>query len=256
MQIFLYDQSLEGLLTTIFEAYRQKRFPEQLLAHNTILPLFTDHAVTIQTDTEKATRVWQTLQKKLSAHTLHKILYTWLSELPDSDTLLFKVIRKLVDSKDTIESNLADDDILLLHQTAQKVNKERLHLMQFVRFQKTTDDIYFAPVNPVYNALPLAINHFQDRFADQQWIIYDIIRRYGYFYNLKTTTEITLDWDEHFDQGQLKQSALGTDEQLIQTLWKKYFKTLTIQERLNPKLQRQHMPKRFWAYLTETQPIV
>jgi probable DNA metabolism protein len=46
---------------------------------------------------------------------------------------------------------------------------------------------------------------------------------------------------------------MAEDEQLFQKLWKAYFKSLTIKERINPKLQRQHLPKRYWKYLTEKQ---
>ena len=41
------------------------------------------------------------------------------------------------------------------------------------------------------------------------------------------------------------------DEQLFQQLWRTYFKTIAIKERINPKLHRQNLPVRFWKYLTE-----
>ncbi|MGL5152900.1 MAG: DUF4130 domain-containing protein, partial [Clostridium sp.] len=34
-------------------------------------------------------------------------------------------------------------------------------------------------------------------------------------------------------------------------LWKEYFKSVTIKERTNPKLQKRMMPKRYWENLTE-----
>jgi hypothetical protein len=46
---------------------------------------------------------------------------------------------------------------------------------------------------------------------------------------------------------------MAADEEMFQELWKGYFKAMTIKERINPRLQRQHMPKRFWKYLTEKQ---
>jgi len=36
-------------------------------------------------------------------------------------------------------------------------------------------------------------------------------------------------------------------------MWKEYFKTIAIKERINPKLHRQHLPVRFWKYMTEKQ---
>lgn len=179
------------------------------------------------------------------------ITFVWLSELPGSDELLFRYIRKAFDSKISIEMNFADADVLELQQIANKVSKERSYIIQFVRFQKAADDIFFAPVSPVYNALPLAINHFKDRFSDQRWVVYDTKRKYGYYYDLKTVTEMTLDTDENFLDGKLDEKLMAEDEKLFQDLWRGYFKALTIKERINLKLQRQHMPRRFWKYITE-----
>lgn len=253
MIVFFYDKSFEGLLTVIFEAYRLKKIPDQLLAIGEFEPLFCDDSYTINTDLEKSTRVWQKLQSKLSQRALDLILYGWLSEQDSTDKLLFDVIKKMVDSTIPIESNFADNDILNLFQLSKKVSKERHHLMQFVRFQKTIDDIYFAVVSPLYNALPLVINHFKNRFADQQWIIYDTIRNYGFYYDLKSVTQITLDVDQYLTNNKLNKEALANNEELFQVMWQKYFKALTIKERINPKLQRQYMPRRFWKYLIEKQ---
>jgi len=38
---------------------------------------------------------------------------------------------------------------------------------------------------------------------------------------------------------------------MVQMLWKKYFKSMAIEERKNLKLQQQNMPKKYWKYLVE-----
>ena len=48
-----------------------------------------------------------------------------------------------------------------------------MRVLQFMRFQKTADQVYFGIMEPLYNVYPLTIHHFRDRFADQPWIIYD-----------------------------------------------------------------------------------
>lgn len=67
MNIFLYDKSFEGLLTSVFEAYSRRTFPDALLQEGEPLPLFCDEVFTVVTDEAKAARVWRGLQKKLSA---------------------------------------------------------------------------------------------------------------------------------------------------------------------------------------------
>ena len=253
MVVFYYDKTFEGLLTAIFDAYSRKIFPEKLLKEGDIEPMFTDERYTVITQEKNASRVWAALEKKLSKIACNMLTHVWLSEEEGSDDLLFRYIRKTLDSKESIEMNFGDQDVLNVHKTARRVSHERHYLVMFVRFQKAADVIYFAPVSPVCNALPLAINHFADRFSDQKWVIYDIKRNYGFYYDLHSVTEIRLDNMDNFLEGKLDEKLMAEDEKLFQELWKGYFKSMTIKERINLKLQRQHMPKRFWKLLTEKQ---
>lgn len=251
MLIFRYDKTFEGLLTCVFDAYSRKTFPDRLLAAEEPLPMFAEEEHRVVTETGKSSRVWKALEKKLSQNVCGMLMHVWLSELPGSDELLMRYMRKVFDTPRNISTNFTDNDVLEVDKIARKVGRERLHLIQFVRFQKAADDIFFAPVSPEYNALPLTMNYFTDRFADQKWLIYDIRRRYGFYYDLKTAQEVTLDNDEHLLSGKLDEELMAQDEKLFQEMWKSYFKALTIKERLNPKLQRQHMPRRFWKFLPE-----
>lgn len=253
MLVFFYDKTFEGLLTAVFDAYNRKTFPDQLLGEHDIAPLFMEDSYTVITQEDKSGRVWAAVEKKLSKSACNMLTHAWLSEVDGTDSLLFRYIRKAIDSTVSIETNFGDNDVLEMHQIARKVSHERHYLEMFVRFQKAADDIFFAPVAPIYNALPLAISHFEDRFSDQKWVIYDTRRRYGYFYDLKTTVEMTLSDDNHLLSGKLDESLMAEDEKMFQELWKGYFKSMTIKERINPRLHRQHMPKRFWKYLTEKQ---
>lgn len=253
MIIFHYDKTFEGLLTAVFDAYNRKTFPDRLMSPEEIEPLFVNESHQVITDIEKSGRVWKSLEKKLARITLNMISYVWLSELEGSDELIFRYIRKTFDSKVSIEMNFADDDVLQLRNIAQKVNREKHRLIEFVRFQKTANGIFFAPVAPDHNALPLTLSHFTDRFADQKWIIYDTKRNYGYFYDQKKVIEMTLDNTEMFPEGKIDETLMDKDEQMFQKMWKAYFKSMTIKERINLKLHRQHLPKRYWKYLTEKQ---
>ena len=119
-----------------------------------------------------------------------------------------------------------------------KVNNERLRVMQFFRFQKAADGTYFAAIAPIYNVLPLVLPYAQDRFADQQWLIYDLKREYGYYYDLNDTIEVRFEEkDSHLLTGLLSEDIMD--------------KAIAIKERLNPRLHRQHMPARFWKYMPE-----
>ena len=252
MIIFVYDKTFEGLLTAVFDAYSRRTFPDLLVTEGEPFPLFYDEAIRIYTDDRKAERVWKGLEKKISKSSLSGLTVTWLSELPEVDLLLFRYIRKAIDAPATIEFNLGDPDILETAKIWKKVNNERLRVMQFFRFQKAADGTFFAAVKPVYNVLPLTLPHLKDRFADQCWLLYDLKREYGYYYDLKEATEVRFEEKEaHLLSGLLDEELMDADEKLFQQMWKTYFKSIAIKERLNPKLHRQHMPARFWKYMPE-----
>ena len=103
--------------------------------------------------------------------------------------------------------------------------------------------------------LPLTIHHFKDRFADQPWLIYDIKRRYGFYYDLKTVEEVAFEdaTQAHLITGILEDQLMAQHEKFFQDLWKTYFKAICIKERLNPRKHKQDMPVRYWKLLTEKQ---
>lgn len=252
MIIYTYDCTFDGLLTVVFDAYFRKVFPDELLPEGSPLPLFYDEAVQSCTDTGKATRVWNALQKKLSHTALTMVTTTWLSELPEVPMLLFRYFRKILDAPRSIEMNFGDPDILEMSKIAKKVSHERHYLVMFARFQKAKDGTYFAAFEPVHNVLPIAIAHFKDRFSDQKWLIYDTRRQYGYYYDMETVQEVTFESPEgHLITGYLNEELMDPDESQFQKLWKSYFKSIAIKERINPKLHRQNMPARYWKHLTE-----
>lgn len=257
MLAFYYDKSFEGLLCAIFDAFKLKKMPECLLSDDDVVPLLVSDSHHVEFRNSKYERVYSALQKKLSKIALNQILFTWLSELPESDLIIFRYICKVFKSNYSIETDFGDPDVLAIHDIAKKVNKEKHHIQQFVRFnaiKNPTSDgkIYFAVIGPIYNALPLTTRFFKDRYADQKWAIYDEKRQYGYFYDLEKLEKISLN-DDLIINNKINQDYLTDDEKLFQTMWYRYCNALTIKERINPKLQRQNMPRRFWQHLPEMQ---
>ncbi len=256
MTIYLFDGTMDGLLTAVFDAFSLKEQPEELLTEGDALPLFCERTYQVTTDEEKARRVWTGLEKKLTREAMKLISVSWLSELKELNTPLFRYVCKVFRQGD-ISKNFADSDVLAVTNIARKVLHEQLRMKQFIRFQKAKDGTYLAVVSPDHNVLPIIIDHFQDRFNDQPWLIYDTKRHYGFNYDGKTVIRITFK-DESavpfsLDNGKLNEEVLSHDDQLLQNLWRTYFKAICIKERMNPRKQLNDMPRRYWKYMTEKQ---
>ena len=256
MIVYTFDGTMDGLLTAVFDAYSLKEQPEQLLKTGDAMPLFCDHTYHVTTDDEKARRVWTGLEKQLTGEAMKLISVSWLSELRELPTPLFLYIYKVFRQGD-ISKNFADPDVLAVTNIARRVLHEQLRMKQFIRFQKAKDGTYLAVVSPDHDVLPIIIDHFQDRFNDQPWLIYDAKRHYGFYYDGKTVIRITFE-DEtsvpfNLANGKLSEEVISSDDQLLQNLWRTYFKAICIKERMNPRKQLSDMPRRYWKYMTEKQ---
>ena len=267
MLVYTFDNTLDGLLTAVFDSFFRKQQNVTLLTDGEQLSLFADEPHRVVTDCEKAERVWKGLEKHLSKDGLHMITISWLSEERALNQPLFNFICKVFRLKvKDFDKNASDPDVLDVRNTCRRVLHEQLRMKQFIRFQKAKDGTYLAVVSPDHNVLPLIIDHFQDRFNDQPWLIYDARRHYGYYYERprvgergsgigKTVIRVTFE-DEAtvpFDlsSGKMDADILSENDKLFQDLWRTYFKAICIRERLNPRKQLNDMPRRYWKYMTE-----
>jgi len=257
MTTYIFDATMEGLLTAVFDAFALHQQSVMLMTERDVLPLFCDHVYQVRTDDEKAGRVWAGLEKRLPREAMRLISVSWLSELPELNQPLFNYICKVFREGD-ISRNFADRDVLAVTFIARKVLHEQLRMKQFIRFQKAKDGTYLGVVAPDHQVLPLVVGHFCDRFNDQPWLIYDAKRRYGYYYDgkvkpVRVTFANQLAIPFSVRNGKLDESILSSDDHLMQDLWRTYFKAICIKERMNPRKQLQDMPRRYWKYMTEKQ---
>jgi probable DNA metabolism protein len=254
MVYLVYDASFEGFLTVVFEVYERNLGDVQIQKQQLPLPqLFTD-VIHIQTDERKAKRVWTGLVALIAQNGIKTLWKAWLSELDTIENTLLQVIRYAIKNKQNILNDYGDLYVLRLQQAVKSVEREKHRMKAFVRFQLTKDNLYYATVEPDFNVLPLIISHFESRYADQSWFIYDLKRKYGIYYNLKTVEFVTLQPGDGVNESKPGATLLAENEELYAALWKTYFQHTNIHSRKNTKLHLQHVPKRYWKYLTEKFP--
>lgn len=252
MLILTFDNTFQGFLSVVFTCYAEKLTPHDILPSDHFQEKLFAQIRHIDTNIVHAERVWKGLRKKLNRRAQEMPFRIFLSEIPEAYIRLYKYIRRVFDQPENIDNDWGDPNVMELRKLDREVTREAMRMLQFIRFEKTKDHIYFAPIEPRHNVIPLIINHFKSRFADQQWLIYDLKRDYGIFFDLNKVEEITLD-NKQFDEvkGRLNANVVMENEATYQRLWKKYFESVNIKERCNKKLQRQHMPQRFWKFLPE-----
>lgn len=254
MVTFIFDGSFEGLLTSIFDFYDLKPAAGAVLVWDKYYqPAILDESHIVIADEAKAKRVWDGMKKKLSPEWLQKFYKVHLAEDAQTFNDLFNFARYIFDNPQGAENNFGNPHVIAITKMERSVSRERHRMKAFIRFQKTADGIYYCPIEPDYNVLPLVAKFFKDRYADQPWIIYDVKRKYGLYYDLHRVEEITYDFVSNIDTSKvvLPTEMIDDKEELASMLWKDYFNSTNIPARKNMKLHIRHVPKRYWKYLNE-----
>ena len=254
MQPVIYNGSFENFLTSVFEVYEYKIQEPDIQKEGFSNASLFAAAHIVQEDKNKAERVLKVLQQKITPRAFRNMYKAFLSGLDGIENVLLRYIQYVIRSANAVERNFSNADVLLVTQTAKKVDREKHRMEAFIRFQKTKDELYYAIVQPDFNVLPLIVGHFKERYADQRWLIYDVRRKYGLYYDIENVTEVKIDFTERINDALAKQHIYDEHEDLYQSLWQTYFDNVNIKARKNMKLHIQHMPKRYWKYLIEKQP--
>ena len=171
------------------------------------------------------------------------VLRAFLSEENAIENHLLQAIRLMIQYPEgNVLENYANEAIAHIRKAAKSVGREVHRVKEFVRFEQV-GTLYFAKIVPQYDVLPLVIPHFRARFSDQEWVLFDPKRGYGFYYDLKEVISFT-PTDKNF--GKTSQLSDGYEQ-----LWKTYFQHINITERKNTRYQLRSMPKRYWQYLPE-----
>ncbi|PQJ31261.1 DNA metabolism protein [Nonlabens arenilitoris] len=260
----LYDGSLNGLLTAIFTIYDHKiKLPIISKASNTQKNLFDGTEIVI-TDTVKAQRVWKRFESICNHRDSYQVYCAFLSEITGMENTIYEYIKMTFQAKKAPGGDFTNPVVLKIAQAAKMVGREKHRMEAFVRFHLIDEETYYANIEPDFNVLPLIVKHFKNRYADQNWIIYDLSRDYGISYNQINVQEVHIEFKTPKGQRGIlnnnnnsyshKLSAKTKFEEVennYRDLWNQYFKSTNIQSRKNIKLHLQHVPKRYWKYLSE-----
>lgn len=250
MTTLIYDGSFDGLFTAVFEVFEYRYKDVEIASKERFYQenIFSEiHEVITQPD--KSERVLKKLEQNIGKKGIYKLLKVFLSEDPELEKVILSAVQQsLKHPEGNILENYADSDILKISKICKSVDRESHRMTAFVRFEKMQDDIFFSKIDPDFNVLPLIRKHFSDRYQDQKWMIYDLRRNYGILYDLQNSDFFYPDEKLDFKNYQEK---FHDEEKNYQTLWQRYFTKTNIVERKNLKLHIQHVPKRYWKYLTE-----
>lgn len=240
---YLYDGSFDGLLSCVFAAYITRRWPDELIEQDNRQLAFNQQTVQIVTDDVQARRVERGIVNKMGSPVLQKIWMVMLSASPERGTVLLRYIRRGFAIGRRIYSDLAHPDVLAVEKLYRPVQRESCAFREFLRFSQMEGSVYYARISPEHQIVSLLMPHFVDRFSDQPFLIHDDVHEVAGVYD-------TREWYLIGTQG-MAIPDITAEELDYRRMWKLFYHTIAIQERLNPKCRRGLMPKKYWKNLTE-----
>jgi probable DNA metabolism protein len=246
MIIYLYDDTFEGLLTAIYDTFYCKDLSSVSIfgKNEPNAPLLLGEIIEITTDKNKFKKVRDSIINKLDFLSFKKIYLVYLSNYEDKDMVIFKYLKTAFKLGHNVHNFLNVDVIRLVENINRKVLNECHRFEGFIRFNYIDEKFLYSSIEPDNDILELLGDHFKNRFPREYFIIHDISRQKALIYNTNLYEIIDMDKETY------EKLKFNNDE--YTKLWKAYFKSTTIEERRNLKLQCRIMPKRYWKHIVET----
>ena len=239
--ILVYDGSFEGFLSLVYEVYYKKLKPTKIYK---TLPneIIFEEILEIQTSEENSTKVLKAIKTKFPKPIVEKILNIFMCDSRAFEVALLEFI--IIGFKDTKQLfNINNSSVFYLSNLEKELFKNVHKMYAFLRFEELDDDTLYAKLECKFNVVYFLAKHFLKRFNNQNFIIHDINRKIAF---IKTKDDYSIQEVAFFDE-----PNYSANEEKFQKLWKRFFKGVTIEERINPKLQQQLVPLIYRTYMSE-----
>ena len=253
-KILVYDGSFNGFLTSVFVAFDEKINVVNIQRKKEVQKgLFTD-TQTILTQIPKAKRVWDGISRR-SNHVMKNIYFAFLSETAGIEHLLYSYIKEIVTKDSQGHLGLTEDMASKINHLANMVSKKKSQMEAFMRFNVSADGIHYSISRPEFNLLPLVSKHFRSNFGDRQWLIYDIKRNYGLFYDFHNIQLITLDSTEIVANYGTFNNSFQNNTSGANEMWNAYFAKNPIKTLISNNSRTHQLNKQPGKYEEELEAV-
>ena len=246
LPVYLYDGTLEGMLTAVFEAFRRKEHPANIVVERGLQQSLLHAYIPIHTDLNSAERVKNGIRRVLGNNAYENVKRAFLSDDDRKGGVIAGYLLYTMSAGKRSCSHLAHPAVAAFEELLRVVGWEEHYMVQFVRFAQLENGVYFSRIKSKASVVPLIMEHFAARFNIQPFIIYDEAHGMAGVFDTERW------WLVDAKDIRVPDKTEAEDE--FQALWQSFFDTIAIEERKNPTCQRNFMPKRFWGNMCENIP--
>ena len=241
--IYFFDGTKNGFLTAFCAAFHDQT---ALLTSTQAQLRLGEESVRISTNDNTAKKAEDRLTS-FDRDFPYDLDILMRSGMPNHEQIAFRYFRLLALHKRPVNKRLAEPDVYDAVMCIRKVGHEIHKLHGFVRFIETASDALYAPISPDNDICDLLAPHFKARFPLFPFVIHDVKRKKAAVYDGKSIFVAPLEKAD---------ILLSANETEWQSLWRKYYQSVTIAARTSAEREKQmrgNMPIRYWQFLTELQ---
>jgi probable DNA metabolism protein len=235
----------EAFLTAVLETWIH-RAPEWQIAEDTGSWFGPEGPRrTISGDAEAARRILDGVEAHSGAGARRVLTEAFRHGDPGREAALAEFIRSCVRHQRTVLGREADPVVREVLRRSRAVRAEAHRFLGLVRFQAVPGAGWYARFEPEHNVLGMLAEPFARRMEGVDWMLHDSGRN---------TAWVSRGGTGEFLSGVRVDPAgpgLDTAEEAVRNLWRTYFATIAIRDRVNPGLQRSKMPVKTWKNLVE-----
>lgn len=242
MRVYTCNHEWGAMLTAIYEANASR------LGHNNIrfeiepvgqYSLF-DEYVHVEYDADKVSKVIDALNSKISPYFYQQLFTTSMSNDEDVLDNIYKVMLLGFSYGGNVLKMLQYSDIMRNAEICKRVKNEANRFQEIMRFHKI-GEVYISHFEPKNRVIEYLGGVFQDRMPSEHFIIVDDVHSEAVVHKKNENFYLQrLNEEELYN---LLKTEKVNDE--YTDLWKVFFDTIAIKERINPKCQMNHFP--IWA---------
>lgn len=249
MIVYTCCDQFEDMMTCIYDAWASGPGHKNLkLKTEPVgnLELFCEY-IHVDADSEKTARVVRSIQKKISFEAYQMVFRCAVSRCEDKLDIIYRFLLLGFAYGPRVLDMLQHPAVTSLFEINRRVSNETHLFREFLRFQSIGESVLAAHIEPKSDILTLLAPLFADRMPSENWMIIDDNRRTAAIHPADCDFYLTILSGE-----ELKGlSEAGDNSDPFAELWKGFFETIGIEQRKNPRCQRNHMPLWYRKHVTE-----
>jgi len=239
--VYTYDGSFEGFLCCVFESVYSRELPLEILREEDAQPTLIQSR-SIATDPVRAERVRASIRSKISERALELVTTAFCSCLAQKELRMLEFLLRGYREGAKLCFMMGDDVTATLLRAEKHLLGEAHLLKGFVRFADVGGALV-ATISPKNYALPFIARHFVLRYRQERFMIFDKTNGAALVYQDCKAEILRVE--------RVELPEISESEAQYQALWKRFYDTVSIESRENPRCRMTHMPKRYWENMSE-----